>query len=85
VVVVVAGLPPGGDATLAVSGDPSVVLTVDDRCALLAVGTGTCAVTESPATYTFTAVAPPGSSLTFTVTGKADPDPTDNRATVRLG
>jgi RNA polymerase sigma factor (sigma-70 family) len=89
VVVTVSGLAPGGSATLSVDGrGVTVVLTDDRRCDFP--HPQTCEVTSTPASFAFTAVAVPGSdaSVTFTVSpdeGTTDDDPSNNRATVRLG
>ena len=89
VVVVVAGLAPGGSATLSVAGrGVTVVLTQDDRCA--SPHPQTCRVTSTPATLEFTALAAPGSNaaVVFTVSpdgGTADADRSNNQAAVPLG
>jgi hypothetical protein len=89
VVVVVSGLRPGGNATLSVAArGVNVVLTRDDRCD--SPHPRTCQVTTAPTTLRFTAVTAPHSdaSLTFTVSSdgeSADPDRSNNRATVRFG
>ena len=89
VVVTVTGLAPDGTATLSVaSSGVTVVLTHDSRCDTP--HAQTCQVAGAPATFEFTAVAPPrtGASLVFTVTPEVDTpdvDRSNNRATVPLG
>lgn len=89
VIVVVSGLPPGGAATLSVTGrGVTVVLTHDDRCN--SPHPQNCRVASAPATFEFNAVSVPesGATLVFTVSadgGTTDADGSNNRATVRLG
>jgi RNA polymerase sigma factor (sigma-70 family) len=89
VVVTVSGLAQGGSATLSIDGrGVTVVLTDDRRCG--SPQPQTCEVNSTPTTFVFTAVAVPGTdaSVTFTVSPDeetADDDPSNNRATVRLG
>ena len=88
--VTVTGLDPGRTATLRVTSDhTSATLAPDQRCAGLGIGQGGCAVTDTPATYTFLVVAPPDAptTLTFTVhpDGQAvESDTSDNTARVVL-
>ncbi|WP_344156764.1 sigma-70 family RNA polymerase sigma factor [Nocardioides koreensis] len=88
--VTVTGLDPGRTATLGVTADhTSVTLTPDTRCAGLGIGHGSCAVTDTPTTYTFVVAAPPDAPTTLTFTVRPDgqvleSDPSDNTTRVQL-
>ena len=88
--VTVTGLDPARTATLGVTSDhTSVTLTPDARCAGLGIGHGSCAVTDTPTTYTFLVAAPPDAPTTLTFTVRPDgqvreSDPSDNTTRVEL-
>lgn len=88
--VSVTGLPSGGTGMLRITTDsPAVAVTLDRRCGLLQLGSATCAVTTSPATYTFLVVPSPTAptTLTFTVVpddSMVETRPSDNTVTVVL-
>jgi hypothetical protein len=90
VLVAVTGLPAGHSATLAAASDaPAAALVLDPRCEPVQLGSGTCAVAHTPATFSFLVTAPAGTpvTLTFRVTpdGQAvETHPDDNTARLVL-
>ncbi|MDP3894307.1 hypothetical protein, partial [Nocardioides sp.] len=89
----VAGLEPGGSATLTATGQgvlslPSI--TLDRRCQTLGLGRASCRVSEDPESFVLVVNAVPGTGATLVVTvtpdpGTADADPTNNTVVVQLG